>query len=957
MENPAHAIGEFVKYVRTCKGDEKGESQVFLDRLFQAFGHGGYKEAGATLEQRLKGKGRATNFADLVWKPRVLVEMKSRGEKLERHFQQARDYWINLAPNRPRYIVLCNFDEFWIYDFDTEPGEPMDRVRTEDLVSRYSALNFMFPDNRRPVFGTNRQAVTEDAAQSLARVFRLLVRRGVERRAAQRFVLQCMVTMFSEDVGLMPKDLFSEILALCKADGHAYDHIGGLFRQMDNPIPARGGRYKDVPYFNGGLFRGAEPIDLTAQEVAHLEEAASKEWRLVNPAVFGALFQYSMESDERHARGAHFTTEADILKVVHPTIVKPWNDRITAATKIEDLLTLRTALREYQVLDPACGSGNFLYVAYRELRRLEIELLLRIRDAASGKTARKLGMGNVSLRQLHGMDVLPFAVELAKVTLLIGKQLARDEVEEALGTDQRELGLDLDPALPLESMDDNIRPVDALEAEWPRADAIIGNPPYQSKNKAQHELGAAYLRRLRARHPGVPGRADYCVYWFRRAHDHLAPGGRAGLVGTNTIRQNESREGGLDHIVANGGTITEAVSTQVWSGDAAVHVSIVNWIKGDAPSKKRLLTQLGDRDDSPWRVEEVDRIGPTLASSTDVTAAKTLRTNRESSTCGQGQTHGHEGFLLDPAEAATLLAKSPQSRDVVFPFLTGDHLFTNLGGRPSRYVIDFHPRDLPTAQRFDLAFKRLQERVLPDRERAAAEEAKRNADARADNPRAKVNNHHSQFLKRWWLMSYPRPDLMARIARLPRYVVGSQVTKRPIFEFVSSTIRPNAALIVFSFADDYSFGILQSVFHWEWFKARCSTLKGDWRYTSETVFESFPWPQHPTEAQIRSVAAAALALRAVRRAAMAGGLNLRDLYRGVEMPGAHPLKDAQSKLNAAVSAAYGMPAGADILSFLLQLNLELAEREARGEPVLPPGPPPSFPDSSTLVSDDCVRET
>lgn len=949
MENPAHAIGEFVKYVRTCKGDEKGESQVFLDRLFQAFGHGGYKEAGATLEQRLKGKGRATNFADLVWKPRVLVEMKSRGEKLERHFQQARDYWINLAPDRPRYIVLCNFDEFWIYDFDTEPGEPMDRVRTEDLVSRYSALNFMFPDNRRPVFGTNRQAVTEDAAQSLAGVFRLLVRRGVERRAAQRFVLQCMVTMFSEDVGLMPKDLFSEILALCKADGHAYDHIGGLFRQMDNPIPARGGRYKDVPYFNGGLFRDAEPIDLTAQEVAHLEAAASKEWRLVNPAVFGALFQYSMESDERHARGAHFTTEADILKVVHPTIVKPWNDRITAATKIEDLLTLRTALREYQVLDPACGSGNFLYVAYRELRRLEIELLLRIRDAASGKTARKLGMGNVSLRQLHGMDVLPFAVELAKVTLLIGKQLARDEVEEALGTDQRELGLDLDPALPLESMDDRIRCCDALFDQWPHADAIIGNPPYQSKNKAQKELGAAYLQRLRVRHPGVPPRADYCVYWFRCAHDNLAPGGRAGLVGTNTIRQNESREGGLDYIVGNGGEITEAISTQVWSGDAAVHVSIVNWIKGTALGTKRLFTQLGDRTDSPWSVEELVRIGPTLSSGTDVTSALALRANKESGACCQGQTHGHEGFLVTPEEATNLCRASAMNREVVIPYLIAEELLGNVGGRPSRHVIDLNGcPDLPSAMRFAAPFSALQQKVMP----TILENARREHDetGRDTGPR---QNH----ARRWWHHWRGRGELIARLGKIPRYVACAQVTKRPIFEFVSSAIRPNAALIVFPFADDYSFGVLQSAFHWEWFKARCSTLTERFRYTSETVFDSFPWPQQPTVAQVRAVADAARALRVVRYAAMAGGLSLRDLYRGVELPGVHPLKDAQEKLNAVVSAAYGMPAGADILSFLLRLNLELAEREARGEPVLPPGPPPSFPNSSALVSDDCVRET
>ncbi len=238
------------------------------------------------------------------------------------------------------------------------------------------------------------------------------------------------------------------------------------------------------------------------------------------------------------------------------------------------------------MLDPACGSGNFLYVAFRELKRLELALMARIHADFGRKAQRAVGTRSlVGTRQFYGLDKEEFAVELAKVTLMIAKELAIDESQAWMDGEQLDLPIEFDAALPLDNLDDNIKADDALFCKWPKADAIVGNPPFQSKNKMQGEYGPSYLNRLREAYPKVPGRADYCVYWFRRAHDELPAGGRAGLVGTNTIRQNYSREGGLDHIVRNGGTITEAVSSQVWSGDAVVHVSIANWIKGDQPGK------------------------------------------------------------------------------------------------------------------------------------------------------------------------------------------------------------------------------------------------------------------------------------------------------------------------------------------------------------------------------------
>lgn len=933
-------IQEFVGYVGKLDGDEKSEAQVFLDRLFIGFGHKGYKEAGATLEARVRKANGNTSFADLRWTDRLLLEMKKRGANLHKHYAQAFDYWINAVPSRPRYVVLCNFDEFWIYDLDSQIGEPVDRVATTDLPARYEALNFLFPDERKPLFGNDRVAVTRAAADKVAKVFQSLVARKVDRQEAQRFILQCVASMFAEDIGLLPRHIFTSLVNECVDGASSYDLIGGLFRQMNQDKPAKGGRYVGVPYFNGGLFSTIDPIDLTTEELRLLKEATMENWSKVEPPIFGSIFQGSMDEEERHAYGAHFTSEADILRVVLPTIVTPWRERIDSAKTLAELVTLRDELSNYNVLDPACGSGNFLYIAYRELKRIEMELLQKAHENyKTGFTKVKTGPA-VHVNQFHGIDVTPFAVELAKVTLTIGKKLAIDEARTVLDTTQMDLDLehDFERALPLDNLDQNIVCADALFSKWPQADAIIGNPPYQSKNKMQQEFGPEYVQKVRNAYPEIPGRADYCVYWFRKAHDQLSDGGRAGLVGTNTIRQNYSREGGLDYIVDNGGTITEAVSTQEWSGDAVVHVSIVNWIKGEQKGLKRLRTQHVDEPGRPWEFVDLPAINSSLSPSIDVTAAEPLSVNQRAPVCFQGQTHGHEGFLLEEDEAKQILLQRVDYADVIFPFLGATDLLSLAPPRPSRWVIDFNPRSVTESAKYLVPFDRVRSLVLPAREEAAAKEEDRNAKLLAANPKARVNRHHRNFLNQWWMLSYSREEMFAALQPLPRYIVCSRVTKRPIFAFVSGSIHPNDSLSVFALADDYSFGILQSSAHWEWFQAKCSTLKGDPRYTSNTVFDTFPWPQSPTKKEVRAVANAALELRKMRQSIMASNnWCLRDLYRSVEDPGKHPLKDAHEALDAAVRAAYGMSKASSTLAFLLKLNLELADSEKKREKVIGPG--------------------
>ncbi|MGB2153290.1 MAG: DNA methyltransferase [Flavobacteriaceae bacterium] len=946
------SIDKFVKYASSLDGDEKGEAQVFCDRLFQAFGHDGYKEAGATLEFRVKSK-KKTNFADLLWGDRVLIEMKKKGAQLPSHRTQIFDYWWKLRPNQPKYSILCNFNELIIYDFALQ-DEPLDRIKLEELPDRYTAFNFMLPEAATPIFENNLEEATRETADLVAKVFNSLLERGEERGRAQRFILQSIFTMFAEDYQLLPKDIFTQILLDCKSgQGNSYDLIYSLFQQMNTKEQARGGRFKEVQYFNGGLFANPESMELMDDELSMLHDAAAQKWNKINPAIFGTIFQSSMGEKARHAFGAHFTTELDILKIVHPTIIQPWREKIAKAKTLKDMKQLRRELAEFKVLDPACGSGNFLYVAFRELKRVEMELLNKIHTEFP-KSAAEIGTQSiVSIKQFHGMDYNQFAVELAKVTLMLAKEISIKETRDWVDTMQIGLGFQMEETLPLDNMDDNIVFADALFTNWTEADVIIGNPPYQSKNKMQEEYGIEYLNKLWDAYPDVPGRADYCVYWFYKAHQNLKQKGFAGLVGTNTIRENYSREGSLDYIKDHGGIIFNAISSQPWSGDAAVSVSIVNWTKGEYDKPKILYVANGKGAFNEFRLDEINS---SLAVRVDVSKAKVLACNKKPKSVFQGQTHGHKGFLLNVKQGQEIILSNSRNAEVVKPFLIGDVLVSKRNSQPDRYVIDFTLMDIMEAASFKEPYEILKTTVLPDREAKAEKQETENKKVLNENPNAKVNKHHINFLKKWWKLSYGREDMLSVVGKINRYISVPQVSKRPTFEFISSEIHPNAALMVFPFEDDYTFGIIQSFVHWEWWKAKCSTLEERLRYTTNTVWDTFPFPQIPKLADVRKVAAAAKQLRDKRNALMnKHNYTLRDIYRILEEPGANPLKDAHQKLDDAVLAAYGFGKRKDLLSQLLELNFQVADKIEKGEKVQGPGLPKCVKNKKEFVSEDCVN--
>ncbi|MCL1493827.1 MAG: DUF559 domain-containing protein [Pseudanabaena sp. Salubria-1] len=797
-------LQDFVNFHSTLKGDEKSESQIFLDRFFQAFHHKGAIEAGAVYEQRVK-KGSAkgkTGFADLVWKrPEsngkggVLIEMKKRGEDLNKHYSQAFQYWTYLVPDRPRYVVLCNFDEFWIYDFNLQVDTPVDTVAIADLPSRSSAFRFMeIAVNTTPVFRNNQVEVTINTAKRLGELYRLLKARaakdGFTELIAQKFILQCVLAMFAEDRGLLPDDLFVACVQDCLNGASTYDLIGGLFQEMNRKGITPAGRYRGVDYFNGGLFTEIHAIELERQELEILDTAARENWGKIRPAIFGSIFEATSDSKERHARGMHFTSEVDIMKIVVPTITRYWEEKIEAASTIADLNSLQLELQAYRVLDPACGSGNFLYLAYQELKRIEVMLLAKL--ASKQRTiSQQVQMGLVTPNQFFGMDINPFAVELARVTLMIARKVAIDKH-----------GL-FEPALPLDTLDKNIVCQDALFSDWFDADAIIGNPPFLGGKKFRQEFGDDYAQKVYKQFPDVQGQPDFCVFWFRKTTDLIAENGRAGLVGTNSITQVSGRKASLDYVVSNGGIIHDAIATQEWSGDAAVHVSIVNWSK--QPQKQLFLDS-----------KQVPFISSSLKSEFSVSSAVRLKENKLISfeSCGlRGK-----GFIVSEKESQLWIEIDSKNADVLKPMIDGRGLINPF--EKLDWVIDFNDMSIEQASEYKLPLQRVREKVKPERDK---------------------NRRDSRRIY-WWRFGEHCPAMRKALQGLSCYFAIPKVAKWVMFTPVDIGILPCEANMVIASDDFYMLGILTSKLHRLWVKAQSSTLKGDTRYTNTTCFETFPFP-------------------------------------------------------------------------------------------------------------------
>jgi len=647
-----------------------------------------------------------------------------------------------------------------------------------------------------------------------------------------------------------------------------------------------------------------------------------------------------LNKDERHQLGAHYTHEIDIKKIVQPVIVEQWTQKIDNAKTLYQYYELLNQLRDFKVLDPSCGSGNFLFVAYKEMKIIENTLLKLIRlNSIKPIDIKRLEIflqsnNFVSTQQFYGYDIKPFSVELAKFSLLIAQILFTENQYFELKNNFLEKNIICCDAL----LDENSNP-----RKWIEVDAIIGNPPFQSKTKMQYEFGREYVSKLRKVYPQISGHADFCVYWFYNAHKYLKQDGFAGLIGTNTITQNFSREGGLDYIVNNGGTIFNAISSQVWAGSAMVYIAIVNWKKGNYEGIKRLYYP---NELKELKLHEINHITSNLSYKTDIKSAKTLQANIKPKSCFQGHTHGYSGFLLTIDEAKKLIEKKAENKKIIKPFLIGNELVGNYNSQPKRFIIDFSEfTDISEIQKYKDIYQIIEKKVFNEVKIKAEKEFEQ----------IKKNGTRQNHLKHWWHFWAVRQELINTMKNKQMYIACARVTMRPIFEFISTQIIPNDKIIVFPFEDYYSFAIIQSNLHWEWLKLQSTTLGTGYNYNLP-IWETFPFPQNPKIEIITKISEfSKLFLKERNNLIKNEKLTLREIYRILELPGNSKLSELKKKLETLILTAYDFDSKKDILEQLLNLNLELAEKEKNNIPIQKPGIPDYYENKVELISDDCVK--
>lgn len=514
-------------------------------------------------------------------------------------------------------------------------------VSLADLADRYEVLSFLVGRHVEATFVEQHRTLTTTAARQVALMFESMADRGAApAEELDRFVMQTVWCLFAEDLEMLqgrPLQLTAQLL-LDEPERSPAAELGHLYRVLNQKgSHNRKGRLAGTAYVNGDLFVDPAEVDLNRAELQMLLEASRYDWAKVDPTIFGSLLEGLLGKGRRDELGMHYTHEVDIMKIVTPTIVRPWRERIDAVASPTVGRELLDDLCSFRVLDPACGCGNFLYVAYRELRGLEYELKERIRALArdKGLPTPPGPWPYYPLTNLLGIDVEHRAVSIARVVLWMGHRQMIERYGEA------------EDPLPLVNLS-GIRRADALAVDWPECDAIIGNPPFLGSQRLRSKLGDEYVKWL-SKQFGV-GIKDFCTYWFRKAADHLQPGQRAGLVGTNSIAQNRARSASLQYVIDQGGVITDAVSSQKWPGEAKVHVSLVNWIDDPTePPKPFVLDGL-----------EVAGIGPDLTESLIgdwVPAPLPANAGR----CFQGAIAVGPGFLLEPEEAEKLLTDMPSN--------------------------------------------------------------------------------------------------------------------------------------------------------------------------------------------------------------------------------------------------------------------------------------------------------
>lgn len=804
--------------------------------------------------------GGGDGWADVWRKGCFGWEYKGKHANLAAALRQLQAYALDLE--NPPFLVVCDMERIEVHTNWTNTVSRTIEFSLDDLLdpARQAELRLVFEGSERLKPAVSIQDITATAAAAFASIGKRLQERNEEPRAVAHFLNRLVFCMFAEDAGLLPKELFTRTVRAAQGrPAAAQAQLADLFGKMAQPGDTFFGAVL-IRWFNGGLFDDASTLWLDTADLKLIADTADEhDWSQIDPSIFGTMFEQALKATrERPALGAHYTDREKILKIVEPVIVRPltaeWEaihaeiarlaaeidkadadrravfERAAAAMKVDpaaakageskrqnDLrqITRRRAaayaeardkaqawlerLGEFRVLDPACGSGNFLYVALHAL--LDLEQRAVVDAERLGVTGFVLRVG---LQCVRGIEIERYAAELARLTLWIGYlQWLRQRGGRPIG---EPILSSLDQ---IENRDAVLNP-DGTEAEWPAADVIIGNPPFLGSSKMLVELGEAYVTRLRDVFSGrVPGGADFVCYWVAKGWHALQAERvqRVGLVTTNSIRGGANRR--ALEAAADSGSIKEAWSDEPWVLEgAAVRVSMVGFGSGFAEER------LNGR---PTTRIRADLTGFGF----DLTQAVRLAQNAGVSFIGT-QKNGAFDIEGDLARTWLRAPRNPNGlsdSEVIRPWMNGQ----DVTRRPSgRWIVDFQSKSEPAAALFERPFEYVRVHVRP----------------------ARLQLRDRQRREKWWQLGRSGDDWRNALRGLQRFIVTPRVAKHRLFVWLPTAVFADCQLVGVARDDETTFGILHSRFHELWALGLGTWLGvgNDPRYTPSTTFETFPFP-------------------------------------------------------------------------------------------------------------------
>ena len=872
-------------------GEKQASQEMFLD-ICALVGHPtpvayGNRDA-FSFEKWVPG-----GFADAYLEDRFGWEFKGDDDQLPIAFNQLLRYQVYLKT--PPLLIVSSFRQIQIRtnfpSMETVLHEiPILELAQQEHLTKLTDA-FFAPDQFRPVRSV--EVVTRETAELFRDIVVDMEQHTDDQERLARHLNRIVFCLYAEDAGLLPDNVLSDIFNANRQRPDLSNRaIANLFEQM-----AGGGLFgaHEIAHFNGDLFRPDDPVELSANALQRLGEAVSKNWRNIEPSIFGTLFERALDSSQRSRLGAHYTGADDIMLVVNPVVLdlleREWD---AARSEIDELLAddhsdtaqarlrrFRQRLSEVTVLDPACGSGNFLYLALRGLLDLE----KRVIDYAAMQDWHGL-TPIIKPGQMHGLEINTYAAELARTALWIG--YIQWHQSNGFPYTQDPILTPLDTIRQTDAILDLSDPGKPTEPEWPAAEFIIGNPPFLGHYPFRESLGDDYVDAVHSLFGSrIPNSSDLCCYWFEKARAQIEVGlaKRAGLLATQAIRFQSNRRV-LMRIKETGG-IFAAISDKDWVLDGAtVHTSIVCFDDG-SDTKHEL-------DGQP-----VSNINPDLTAGADVTLAESLPQNSGISFMGDIKVGPFEitGDVAQVMSRQTNSHGRPNS-DVIKRWMIGRDI--NQRSR-NMWIIDFGVDMLEEdAALYEAPFEHVLANVKPVRN----------------------SNRDQRFRNYWWLHGRPRIEMRQALAGLERYIGTSMVSRHRNFAWIDGDVLPDATIIVFARDDNYFFGILQSRIHCLWASAMGTQLRDTQsalRYTPTSCFETFPFPK-PTTEQREAIASAAAELNRLRE---------NDIRTLTTLYNVRPtwLDNAHRSLDVAVAAAYAWPVDlpeSETLERLLALNLERA---------------------------------